>query len=176
MHPAVAYYHGQTTPSIFLDLRERPNWHALAGSAIVPLYREEFDTFVTHPPIRGLRLALPAHPKVVYTLKVPPPEGLTLRHLVNALITWAARRLRPDEWGMLDKRERDLVRAAYQRRTGGVQSISRIAQDETPYLVQDLLGENAIFLGIERQRGMKENGDDTYFMYTTTRSRCRAWR
>jgi hypothetical protein len=172
----LAHYSDQTTSSVHLDLAAPVDLSHFLSTAYVRLYPEELDTFITHPPVRILRLVLVGFPTIRHTLSVPAPGGITLRGLVTALAAWATRPLRTDEWATLDKPMRERVRTAHQRRVGMRRTPARIAAGETAYRVIDALGERTMFMALERLRGRTDGGEDVYLVHTTTRARCMVWR
>jgi hypothetical protein len=176
LHPAFGHYPEQTTPSIHFDMTKPPDFSVLLSSAYVPLYSEELDTFLTHPPIRYLHLVLCGYPELSYTLDIASPGGITLRLLVHALVEWCSRHIHTDEWNTIGKLSRERIRGAHQRRVGASRISARLSAGETPYLVRDALGERTMFLAIERQRGRRDAGKDVYLLHTTIRARCKVWR
>jgi hypothetical protein len=171
LHPVLCPTEGK--PDLTWDLtRGAVNLSSFVSSARVPLAPDELALPCSHPPLSALRVRLHRAPSLRKTFKPPRDaryhdDALSLSALVQQLSEWMGSHLSVESWRALPKDVREHARAAYARRAGP--ALGYEDADTTPYLVADLLGDEPMFLALERD-------GHSWLLRTCKRSSAKTWR
>ena len=173
VHPAFECYEEMTGPDLIWDLTAPLHFPSIALSNIVPLFPEEYDTYLTHPPLRQIELRCDVFPILALDISATSGFGITLRDFMEKLTYQLNRRLTVGEWNMdltVDQRHQILI--GYKRRTGaGVETAATRdirgypPSHETSYIVSDVLADEPMFLGL----AMEDGDPQVWTIYTCKR-------
>jgi hypothetical protein len=174
VHPAFECHYGMTGPDHSWDLTKRPHFPDIALSNIIPLYPEEYDTYLTHPPLFSMEIRLDMFPILAFDISATGGFGITLRDFIESLTYQFNRRFTVEEWNIeLTPDQRYQILIGYERRTGNGIEVAA-TQDilgyppshETMYLVSDILADEHMFLGL----AMEDGDPHGWTVYTCSRA------
>ncbi|KAF7972859.1 hypothetical protein HWV62_16896 [Athelia sp. TMB] len=185
-HPALQCYEAMSGPDLLWDLTARLDFARIARiglSNIIPLYPEEFATYLTHPPLAAIEVRFDAIPLLSFALRASGGFGVTVRDFMDSVALQLARRFTLHQWStQITESQRVQILRGYQRRTGAQFDVARRARavvrasgsaaaQETEYIVSDMLVDEPMFLGIS----MEDGDPGVWTVYTCKREQCRGF-
>jgi hypothetical protein len=177
VHPAFQCYENMTGPDLIWDLTAPLYFPSIARSNIVPLYAEEYHTYLTHPPLHRMEIHLDALPMLSFDIHASGGFGITLRDFMEKLTYQLNRRLTVEEWNTgLTVDQRHQILSGLERRTGtaiemATTEIQGRPLSYTPYIVSDMLADEPMFLGL----AMEDGDPNVWTMYTCKKEQCRQY-
>ncbi|KAF7975432.1 hypothetical protein HWV62_9559 [Athelia sp. TMB] len=172
-HPALQCYEAMSGPDLLWDLTARLDFARIGRSNIIPLYPEEFATYLTHPPLAAIEVRFDAIPLLSFALRASGGFGVTVRDFMDSVTRQLARRLTVQQWStQVTERQRVQILRGYQRRNGAQSDVAgRATAQETKYIVSDMLVDEPMFLGIS----MEDGDPGVWTVYTCKREQCRGF-
>jgi len=179
VHPAFQCHESMTGPDLIWDLTAPLYFPSIARSNLVPLYAEEYHTYLTHPPRYRMEIRFDVFPMLLFDIPATGGFGITLRDFMEKLTYLLNRRFTVEEWNMdLTVDQRHQILSGYERRTGT--AIEMVAtqemqgyplSQETSYIVSDILADEPMFLGL----AMEDGDPDVWTIYTCKEEQCRPY-
>lgn len=177
VHPAFGCYDDMVAPDLYWHLARSVNFPSIVNNNIIPLYLEEYDTYLTHPPIKKIEIRFDAMPTFSYDVNATGGFGITLRDFMERVAYHLRGFFNVDEWNnKLSQNQREQVLIGYHMRTRRAVDETKLQdikyhppERDTPYKVSDMLGEEFMFFGM----AMEEGDPAEWTIYTCREEQCR---
>lgn len=171
-----------TGPDLIWDLTALLHFPYVALSNLIPLCPEEFDTYLTHPPLPTIEIRFDVLPLLSFVLPAAGGFGVTLRDFMQKVTHQLQRHFTVYEWNaQFTEDQRRQILCGYRRRTREEFDVARrtreiqfsgdmvaARREETVYLVSDMLAEEPMFLGI----AMEDGDPEVWTVYTCGQGKC----
>jgi hypothetical protein len=168
-----------TGPDLIWDLTASLHFPSIARSNVVPLYPEEYDTYLTHPPLHQMEIRFDVFPMLTLDVTSTGGFGITLRNFMETLTYHLNCAFTVEDWNVdLTADQRYQVLIGYEKRTGTGVEMGTTQEiqgyppsQETLYLVSDILGDEPMFLGL----AMEDGEPHVWTIYTCKKEQCRQY-